>query len=25
VIQYLVDKGAQSDRPVQPLRARPKF
>ena len=25
VIQYLVEKGAQSDRPVQPLRARPKF
>jgi ankyrin repeat protein len=25
VIQYLVEKGAHSDRPVQPLRVRPKF
>ncbi len=25
VVKYLVEKGAKSDRPVQPSRARPKF
>jgi ankyrin repeat protein len=25
VVKYLVEKGAKSDRPVQPTRARPKF